>query len=81
MSKLDKYMQNQGRGQFDFESFKTMYDSDPRLKELVKNFDKTKVELKQDETDDVENLPGNAGAPDKGITPAAKNATDLGAKL
>ena len=81
MSKLDKFMQNQGRGNFNYETFKVMYDSDPKLQQLIKNFDKEKIELKQDETDDVENLPGNPGAPDQGITPAANNATDLGDKL
>ena len=74
-------MQNQGRAQFNYEAFKAMYDADPRFKELVTNFDQDKIELKQSETDDVEGLPGNPGAPDQGITPAAKNATDLGDKL
>jgi len=81
MSKLDKFMQNQGRGQFDFEVFKSIYDSDSRIKQLVTNFDKDKIELKQSEVDDVEGLPGNPGAPDKGISTAAKNATDLSDKL
>jgi predicted glycosyltransferase involved in capsule biosynthesis len=81
MSKLDKFMQNQGRGQFNYEAFKAMYDNDPKLKQLIKNFDKEKIELKQDEVDDVEKIPGNPGAPDQGISTAAKNATNLGDKL
>ena len=53
MKKLDKYMRNQGKGNFDYESFKAMYDADPRLQKLVTNFDKDKIEFKQSEVDDV----------------------------
>ena len=74
-------MQNQGRGQFNYESFKVIYDGDPKIKELIKNFDKEKIEFKQDETDDVENLPGNPGRPGDEVGQMAKNATDLGDKL
>lgn len=81
MSKLDKYMQNQGRGQFDYEVFKAAYDSDPRLKQLVKNFDKDKIEIKTSEVDDVENIPGDPGRPGDAVGKMAKNATDLGNEL
>jgi len=81
MSKLDKYMQNQGRGQFDYEVFKAAYDSDPRLKQLVKNFDKDKIEIKTSEVDDVENIPGDPGRPGDAVGKMAKNATDLGDDL
>ena len=74
-------MQNQGRGQFDYETFKAAYDADPRLQELVKNFDKEKIELKQSEVDDVEGLPGNPGRPSDEVGQMAKNATDLGDEL
>ena len=39
MTKLDKYMRNQGKGNFDFDSFKAMYDADPKIQALVTNFD------------------------------------------
>jgi len=71
-------MQNQGIQQFNYDTFKAAYDADPRLQELVKNFDKSKIELKQDETDDVEGLPGNPGRPSDEVNKMAKNATDLG---
>ena len=53
MSKLDKYMRNQGKGNFDFESFKAMYDADPKIQALVTNFDQEKIEFKGSEMDDV----------------------------
>jgi hypothetical protein len=81
MIKLDKYMQNQGRGQFNYETFKAAYDADPRLQELVTNFDKEKIEIKQSEADDVEGLPGNPGRPSDEVGQMAKNATDLGDNL
>ena len=70
-------MQNQGRGQFDYEVFKAAYDADPRLQELVKNFDQDKIEFKQSEVDDVDGLPGNPGRPSDTVGKMAKNAVDL----
>ena len=71
-------MQNQGRAQFNYDVFKAAYDSDPRLQQLVKNFDQKKIELKTSSTDDVENRPGNPGRPEADeVNKMAKNATDL----
>ena len=39
-------MQNQGRGQFSYDVFKAAYDSDPKLQQLVTNFDQDKIEFK-----------------------------------
>jgi hypothetical protein len=77
MKKLDKYMQNQGRGQFTFDVFKAAYDSDPRLQELVKNFDEQKIEFKTSEMDDI---PQNAKQPsnDQTVSQMAKRATKIG---
>jgi hypothetical protein len=78
MIKLDKFMQNQGRGSFDYETFKAAYDSDPKLQELVTNFDKDKIEFKQSEVDDVAGaVPGNPGRPSDTVGKMAKNAVDL----
>ena len=74
-------MQNQGIQQFNYDTFKAAYDADPRLQELVKNFDKNTIELKQSETDDVEGLPGNPGRPSDTVGQMASNATDLGSGL
>ena len=75
-------MRNQGKGNFDYESFKAMYDADPRLQQLVTNFDKDKIEFKQSEVDDVAGaVPGNPGRPSDTVGNMAKNATDLGDEL
>ena len=80
IAKLDKYMRNQGKGNFDYESFKAMYDADPRIQQLVTNFDQEKIEFKQSETDDV-NVAGQSGPKGDTVGNMAKNATDVGDKL
>lgn len=70
-------MQNQGRGQFDYEVFKAAYDSDPRLQKLVTNFDQDKIEFKSSEVDDVKKIKGNPGRPGDTVGKMAKNAVDL----
>ncbi len=74
-------MQNQGKGQFTYEVFKAAYDADPRLQELVTNFDQEKIEFKNSEADDVAGLPGKSGAPSNTVGGMAKNATNIGDKL
>ena len=70
-------MQNVGAGSFNFDTFKLAYDSDPRLKSLVTNFDKNKIELKQDATDDLSQSQTDPSA-DNTVSNMAKSATDLG---
>lgn len=77
MTKLDKFMQNQGRGSFNYDTFKAAYDSDPKLQELVKDFDQTQISFKKDEVDDLNKLPGNPGRPGDTVGKMAKNAVDL----
>jgi len=77
MTKLNKFMQNQGRGQFNYDVFKAAYDADPKLQELVTNFDQEKIEFKDSEMDDVSKLPGNPGRPSDTVGKMAKNAVDL----
>ena len=67
-------MQNQGRGQFTYEVFKAAYDSDPRLQNLVANFDQKTIELKSDEMDDV---PVDGAAGGNSVSSMAKSAVDL----
>ena len=78
MKKLDKYMRNQGKGNFDFESFKAMYDADPKIQSLVTNLDQDKIEFKQSEVDDIA---AQSGATGDTVGNMAKSATDVGAKL
>jgi len=73
-------MQNVGAEQFDFGTFKAAYDTDPRVKAMVKNFDKTGIEPKtKNELDDG----GPQAEPEGGDTVGqmAKRATDLGDDL
>lgn len=67
-------MQNQGRGQFNYEVFKAAFDSDPRLQELVSDFDDDRIELKDKETDDLENPKAASG---KSVSQMAKSAVDF----
>ena len=69
-------MKKQGRGQFSFDVFKAAYDSEPKLQELVKNFDKEVINLKADSMDDVPNVKQDSGENDK-VSQMAKSATDL----
>ena len=73
-------MRNQGKGNFDYDVFKSMYDADPRLQQLVTNFDQDKIEFKQSEVDDVKSK-GVSGPKGDTVGNMAKNATDVGAEL
>jgi hypothetical protein len=50
---LDKYMQNIGNQQFNYDTFKLEYDKDPKLQQIVADFDQNSITLKTSETDDV----------------------------
>jgi hypothetical protein len=54
-----------------------MYDADPRLQQLVTNFDQDKIEFKDSEVDDVKKIKGNPGRPSDTVGKMAKNAVDL----
>lgn len=74
VAKLDRYLQNQGREQFNYEVFKAAFDSDPRLQQIVKNFDQNKIELKTSEMDDVP-MPKSKGG--NTVSQMASRAVDL----
>jgi hypothetical protein len=73
-------MQNVGAESFDFGTFKAAYDTDPRVKAMVKNFDKVGIEPKTEKEveggDDVSQATG-----DDTVSSMAKSATDLGSGL
>ena len=69
-------MQNVGSEQFSFESFKSVYDTDPRVKALVKNFDKTGVEPKTQTEIEGPATPEPEGNADT-VNTMAKRAVDL----
>jgi len=74
--KINGFMTNSQRQQFDYEVFTAAYDSDPRLQNIVSDFDQNSVELKQNETDDLD-VPDDTGDTDS-VSQMAQNATDLG---
>lgn len=75
VDQLDRYMQNIGRGQFDYETFKAAYDSDEKIKNLVKDFDRNNITLKTSEIDDLD---PTASKKKDTVAKMAKKATKLG---
>lgn len=70
-------MQNVGAEQFDYGTFKAAYDVDPRVKAMVKDFNKHGITPKtKNELDDNDSPTGDAGGDTVGKM--AKRATDLG---
>lgn len=69
-------MANIGNVQFSYEILKQAYDTDPQVKELIKNFDDQKVTLASD--DAVDDLPATEPSNDQTVSQMAKRATDLG---
>ena len=69
-------MQNVGNVQFSYDILKQAYDTDPAVKDLIKNFDKDTVTLASD--DAVDNLPAAQADNDQTVSQMAKRATDLG---
>jgi len=74
---LNKLMQNVDAEAFDFGTFKAAYDTDARVKSMVKNFSKYGIEPKTknelDDGDDVSTDAGNSNT----VSNMAKSATDL----
>lgn len=67
-------MQNAGREQFNYDVFAAAYDSDPKISQMVKNFDRNQIELKNSETDD---LPNGKEKDPQAVSKMAKRAVDL----
>lgn len=74
---LNKLMQNVGGEQFDYDTFKNLYDTDERVKTMVKNFDQQGLELKLSTDNDLDQ-PQQDATGDNTVSQMAKRATDLG---
>ena len=75
-------MQNVGSVQFDFGTFKAAYDTDDRVKTMVKNFDKVGIEVKtQNQLDGGDEETPAADGSGSSVSQMAKSATDLGDNL
>lgn len=79
LEQLNQYMMNIGREQFDYETLKAAYDSDPRINEIIKDFTQDTIELKTSEVDDLK-LKKKRRDKNK-VSTMAKKATDVGDKL
>jgi hypothetical protein len=73
---LNKLMQNVGAEQFDYGTFKAAYDTDPRVKSMVKNFNKYGIEpMTKNELDASTDTPATDSS--NAVNKMAKRATDL----
>jgi hypothetical protein len=68
-------MQNQGSQQFDYNTFKSAYDADPRVAEIVKRFNNDYVEFANTEDEPDLNKPDQSK---KTVSKMAARATKLG---
>ena len=77
---LNKLMANVGGEQFDYETFKAAYDTDNRVKSMVRNFSEKGIEPKTKESpNDVPQ--GDTQDDGKTVSQMAKRATNLGDNL
>ena len=72
---LNKLMANIGGEAFDFETFKSAYDNDSRIKDLIQNFNEKGIEPKTKAQDKFD-APGDTTNSDS-VSKAAKRAVDL----
>ena len=76
---LNKVMQNMGGEAFAYGTFKNAYDTDPRVKEMVKDFSEDGINLKTKE--DTEQAPTSSDDGGDTVSQMAQRATDVGDKL
>ena len=74
-------MQNVGGEQFDYGTFKAAYDTDPRVKSMVQNFNKKGIVPKTATEDPTEAPQGDREEGGDTVAKMAKRATDVGADL
>ena len=53
IDRLDQYMRNIGNAQFSYDIFKSAYDQDLKIQDIVTDFDKNKISFKTSEIDDI----------------------------
>lgn len=53
MGELNRYMRNSKVPEFDYDTLKVAYDTDPRLKSLIGNFDQKQVSFNQGSVDSL----------------------------
>ena len=77
---LNKLMANVGGEQFDYETFKAAYDTDNRVKTMIRNFSEKGIDPKtKEEPDDVPQADSQDGF--NTVSQRDKSATNFGDKL
>jgi hypothetical protein len=74
-------MQNVGGEQFDYDTFVAAYETDPRVKTMVANFNKKGIVPKTATQDPTEAPQGDTQDGGNTVSSMAKRATDVGADL
>jgi len=74
-------MQNVGGEQFDYDTFVAAYETDPRVKTMVDNFNQTGISPKTSTKDSSEVPQGNSDSGRDKVAQMAKSATDVGKDL
>ena len=75
IEQLDGYMQNIGEKSFTYETFKAAYDTDPRIQEIVTDFNDETISLKDSEMDDIKRKRKKS---QDDVSKMAKRATNVG---
>jgi len=78
---INKLMQNVGAPQFDYGTFKAAYDTDPRVKTMVADFNEKGIEPATAKTIDKKDSEADPDPESDKVGQMAKRATDLGDKL
>ena len=73
---LNKLMQNVGSEQFDYETFVAAYETDPRLKTMIANYNETGITPNTKKQNKMTSQGGTPAATDT-VSQMAKRATDL----
>ncbi len=67
-------MHNAKFPEFDYDTFKVAYDTDPKLQQIVKNFDQSHIEFSRGS---IDNLEKSTDQRKDNISNLAKKAVDL----
>ena len=72
---LDQWMSNMGEKVFSYETFKMAYDADPKIQEIVTDFNEETISLKDSEMDDIKRKRKKSS---DDVEKMAKRATKVG---
>ena len=76
LDQLDRFMKNVGDQEFTFDLLKSAFDFDPRIQNIVKDFDQTGITLKSDT--DINTVASTDSPQSDTVKKMAQRATKLG---